>query len=452
MKVRTRFAPSPTGMLHVGNARTALINKLFAIKNNGEFILRIDDTDLVRSKKEYEENIIKDLKWLGIEWTEIYWQSKRLAEYEKAKQKLIDSGRLYECFETPEELEIKRKFLLSSGRPPIYDRASLKLTESQKEAYKAVGRKPHYRFKLDGSIVEWKDMIRAIVHFEVANISDPILIKEDGTMTYMLCSCVDDIDFQISHVIRGEDHVSNTAIQIQIMRALDAKHPIFGHLSLIKTQEEKISKRAGGFEIASLREASHLEPMSINSFFANIGTKNPVIPYMSLNDLAKDFEISNFGLSPTNYFPQDLEKLNHKLLITLTYEEVRESLAKIGADKVTEEFWYVVRPNLLRLSDAKIWWDICYSYNISSPEPDSLDVLEVARDLLNDIELDQTTWREWTKKIKEKTGKSGQALYMPLRRSITGVEHGPELSDIILLIGKENILNRLNDTINLHKK
>lgn len=444
MNIRTRFAPSPTGKLHVGNARTALINKLFALKYGGEFILRIDDTDLVRSKKEYEEAIKEDLKWLGFDWTSIYWQSERLDKYENAKNKLIELGRLYECFESPEELEIKRKLQLSAGKPPIYDRASLKLTNEQKDKYRKEGRKPHYRFKLEGSYIEWNDMVKGQVHFLPNNISDPIVIREDGSMTYMLCSTVDDIDMQITHVIRGEDHVSNTAIQIQIFQALGASHPEFGHLSLVKTKEDKISKRSGGFEISSLRDEKFLEPMAINSFFANIGTYNQVIPYKTMKELADVFDIKAFSSSPTNYMEEELEKINHKLLITFSYQEVYKRLSEIGIGMMNEEFWMAIRPNMRSIIDAKTWWDICHNYKKVELNKSDKELLSVAKDLMSEFEITETTWKDWTNKIKEKTNKSGKELYMPLRLVLTGTEHGPELSNLLPLIGKDEIMRRIN--------
>ena len=267
-KIITRFAPSPTGFLHVGNSRTALINWLYARKNHGKFILRIDDTDLTRSTEEYKNAIIRDLKWLGLEWDESFNQNSRLDYYKKAKKILLESGRLYACYETQEELAIKRKLQLSRGLPPIYDRASLKLTKEQIDNYEQSGRKPHYRFLIQDSEIKWQDMVKGVISYQGSNLSDPIIIRADGTMTYMLCSTIDDIDYEISHIIRGEDHVSNTAIQIQMFEAFGAEIPLFGHLSLVKTKDDKISKREGGFEISALRDKENLEAMAINSFFS----------------------------------------------------------------------------------------------------------------------------------------------------------------------------------------
>ncbi|MDX2050215.1 MAG: glutamate--tRNA ligase [Rickettsiaceae bacterium] len=447
MNIRTRFAPSPTGLLHVGNIRTALVNKLFALKHQGEFILRIDDTDRARSTKEFEESIIYDLNWLGYEYSEIYWQSKRVEKYMEAIERLKKIGRLYECFETEEELNIKRKFQLSNGRPPIYDRAALKLTSKQRQDLTESGRKPHYRFRLDDSLVEWKDMIKGITHFDVTHISDPVILKEDGSMTYMLCSCVDDIDMKISHVIRGEDHVTNTAIHVQIIAALGAKSPEFGHLSLIKTKEEKISKRIGGGSVKELREQKNIEPMSINSFFANLGTHNKIAPYKNLSDLVKIFDIGKFGTSPTNYSETELEQLNHKYIMSLEFEEIEGRLNNANSKKFSKEFWNTIRTNVRSLKEAEDWWDICYNYAFARPEADDLIVLKKAIESIRDLEFNKDLWIVWTNKIKEKTGRVGKSLYMPLRRAITGLDHGPELSDLILLMGKEKIINRLEDSI-----
>ncbi len=447
MTVKTRFAPSPTGMLHIGNARTALINMLYARHFGGKFILRIDDTDLIRSKKEYEEAIKYDLGWLGINWDETFSQSDRLANYAIAKEKLIGSGRLYECYETPEELEIKRKLQLSSGMPPIYDRAALKISEEQKEKYKNSGRKPHYRFKLEGDILEWEDLIKGIMHFEVVNISDPIVIREDGSMTYMISSTVDDIDSGITHVIRGEDHVTNTAIQVQLFEALNSKPPKFGHLSLVKAKDEKISKRAGGYEIASLREEKHIEAMSINSFFANIGTSNNLIPYSNISELIKKFDIKKFSLSATTYMPEDLERLNEKLIHSLIFAEAKERLKEMGIENISEEFWYAVRPNLKIIADVKIWWDICHNFTICKALQEDKEFLIQASELLPRGAIDETSWKEWTSLLQRNTDRNGKSLFMPIRKALTAMEHGPELAKLLPLIGRDEIINRLNAAI-----
>lgn len=449
MKVKTRFAPSPTGNLHVGNVRTALINYILALKMGGDFILRIDDTDLVRSKKEYEDSIVKDLKWLGFNWNEIYHQSKRLDKYEIVKNNLINAGRLYECFETQEELEIKRRFLLSSGKPPIYDRSALKLTKEQKKDYINIGRKPHYRFKLNEGDIEWIDLIKGRVHFNSSNLSDPILIREDGSMTYMLCSTVDDSEMGITHIIRGEDHVSNTAIQVQLFEAIGSYPPEFGHLSLVKSKDSKISKRDGGYEISSLREDKFIDEMAVNSFFSNLGTSNQIIAYKSLQELVDNFDIANFSKSPTTYLENDLEILNHKLLIQLEFNDVKDKLSKIGLNKIDANFWNAIRPNLKTIMDAKYWWDICHNYSIASINTEDKDFLISACELLPEGILNEGSWKIWTALLKQKTGRSGKNLFMPLRQVITGMTHGPELNNLLPLIGRDEIINRIKKSTNV---
>ncbi|MBP7190371.1 MAG: glutamate--tRNA ligase [Rickettsiaceae bacterium] len=435
MTVITRFAPSPTGMLHIGNARTAIANWLYARKYGGQFILRIDDTDLERSKKEYEEAIVSDLKWLGMNWDETFSQSSRMEKYEAVKRHLIETGRLYECYETPEELEVKRKLQLSAHMPPIYDRSSLRLTQDQKDKFQNQGRKPHYRFLMNDSTIEWNDMVKGTMKYESHNIGDPILVREDGTMTYMICSCVDDVDYNISHILRGEDHLTNTAIQIQILEALGAKLPSFGHLSLVNQREGKISKRIGGFEISSLRDAG-IEAMTINSFFSTIGTSDPVKLFANMKQLAEHFDITKFSKSPTTYLPEELERLNHKFIMELDYKDVENRLPDI-----TEDFWLAVRANIKSVLEAKEWWNICSD----APRVPGLDseYLKAAASLFPEGEITENTWQEWTKRVSAETGKMGKDLFMPLRLALTGVESGPELKTILPMIGREKILQRL---------
>jgi len=441
-KVITRFAPSPTGFLHIGNARTALINWLYARKYNGKFILRIDDTDITRSTEEYKNAIIRDLKWLGLEWDESFNQNSRLNNYLIAKEKLLQSGRLYPCYETPEELAIKRKLQLSRGLPPIYDRASLKLSRDQITAYEKMGRKPHYRFMIQDSEIKWHDMVKGIINYQGSNLSDPIIIRGDGTMTYMLCSTIDDIDYEISHIIRGEDHVSNTAIQIQMFEAFGVKAPDFGHLSLVKAKDDKISKREGGFDIANLRDNKGLEAMAINSFFALVGSSHNVVPTYNLQQLLDKFDISTYSKSPTTYLPEELEILNHKLVIHLEYQDVKEKLHQLAIDQIDEKFWLAVRPNLQKLSDIKEWWEI-YT-NPKKAEITDRNILIIAAETLPEI-INQDTWANWTKLISEKSGKKGKELFMPLRLALTGMNNGPELKNLLPLLSREEILKRLKN-------
>lgn len=442
-KVITRFAPSPTGMLHVGNIRAALLNWLYARKYNGEFILRFDDTDLERSKQEYKDAIEKDLKFLNLNWNQTFNQLSRLDRYEEVKKLLLDEKRLYACYETPEELELKRKFQLSKGMPPIYDKAALKLTEEQAQKYIEQGRKPHYRFLVNHKPIVWQDMIKGEVKYEGKALSDPIVIRADGSMTYMLCSVIDDIDYAITHIIRGEDHVSNTAIQIQMFEALNTIPPIFGHLSLITSKDEKISKRVGGFEIANLREEVGLEAMAIASFFSLLGSSAQIMPYKNMAELVENFEISSFSKSPTIYQPEDLERLNHKLLISLNFDEIKNRLKEIDAEYIDENFWLSVRPNLQKLTDAKEWWEVCHE----TPDVQSLNLdkeyLKQAANLLPAGEITTEIWSIWTKKIADSTGKKGKELFLPLRLALTGKESGPEIAKVLPLIDREEIVRRL---------
>ncbi|AJQ51700.1 MAG: glutamate--tRNA ligase [Rickettsia conorii subsp. raoultii] len=442
-KVITRFAPSPTGMLHVGNIRAALLNWLYAKKHNGQFILRFDDTDLERSKQEYKDAIEEDLKFLNINWDQTFNQLSRLSRYDEIKNLLLDKKRLYACYETPEELELKRKFQLSKGLPPIYDRASLNLTEEQAKKYIEQGRKPHYRFLVNHEPISWHDMIKGEVKYDGKALSDPIVIRADGSMTYMLCSVIDDIDYDITHIIRGEDHVSNTAIQIQMFEALNTTPPTFGHLSLIINKDEKISKRVGGFEIATLRKEVGIEAMAIASFFSLLGSSAQILPYKSMEKLANQFEISSFSKSPTIYQPEDLERLNHKLLISLDFDTVKERLKEIDAEYIDENFWLSVSPNLQKLRDVKDWWEICHQ----TPNVENLNLdkeyLTQAAELLPKGEITKDSWSIWTKEITNITGRKGKELFLPLRLALTARESGPEITGVLPLIDREEIIKRL---------
>lgn len=442
-KVITRFAPSPTGMLHVGNIRAALLNWLYAKKHNGQFILRFDDTDLERSKQEYKNAIEEDLKFLNLNWDQTFNQLSSLSRYDKIKNLLLDNKRLYACYETPEELELKRKFQLSKGLPPIYDRASLNLTEEQIQKYIEQGRKPHYRFLVNYEPISWHDMIKGEVKYDGKALSDPIVIRADGSMTYMLCSVIDDIDYGITHIIRGEDHVSNTAIQIQMFEALNTTPPTFGHLSLIINKDEKISKRVGGFEIATLRKEIGIEAIAIASFFSLLGSSAQILPYKSMEKLANQFEISSFSKSSTIYQPEDLERLNHKLLISLDFDEVKDRLKEIDAEYIDENFWLSVRPNLQKLRDVKDWWEICHKTpNVENLNLDK-DYLKQAAELLPQGELTKDSWSIWTKEITNITSKKGKELFLPLRLALTGRESGPEIAGVLPLIDREEIIKRL---------
>ncbi len=442
--VRTRFAPSPTGLLHVGNVRTALINWLFSKSQNGEFFLRIDDTDPERSKEEYTDQLKKDLAWLGINWDLYAHQKDRSNRYEEIRQDLIARGLLYPCYETKEELDIKRKIQLGQGKPPIYDRASLKLSADKLKQYELEGRKPHYRFKLEERAVEWEDMVRGHVKYESMSMSDPILIRGDGSWTYMLCSVIDDIDFKISHIIRGDDHVNNTAIHIQIFDALGAKPPIFAHLPRITTKDAEISKRTGGFDIKTLKEEKELEAMTIVNFLAKIGTSEAATSYLSNLDLVKEFDINKFHKSPTNYDEGDLIRINHRIIAEYSFADVQNRLKEIGAPQIDENFWNSIKHNLEILSDIKIWHQICCQGIEPSINIEDQDFLKEASEHLPEGEWNNETWNEWVDILKEKTGRKGKNLFMPIRKALTALEFGPELKFLLPLIGKEKVKSRLN--------
>lgn len=445
MSIVTRFAPSPTGLLHVGNVRTALISWLFARHNNGKFILRIDDTDLERSKPEFEDAIKKDLLWLGINWDILAHQSHRLDVYKERKDQLIKSGRLYPCYESKEELQIKRKIQLSRGQPPVYDRAALKLTDEQRTEHEAAGRMPHYRFKLNQTRVVWDDMIHGYIEVDASSMSDPILIREDGSWTYMLCSVVDDIDFNISHVIRGDDHISNTAIHIQMFEAFGKKEAVFGHLSRVTTKDAEISKRTGGFDIQNLREEKGLEAATISNFLASSGTTTGVVSdYVNNKDLISNFDIKTFTKSPIHYEEEDVVRLNHRILAQYSFDKVEARCKAMGLDTVTQPFWQAVHDNLRVFSDIKYWYDVCFADIESVIHSDDKMFLKDAASCLPG-QIAEGTWAEWIAKIKEVTGRGGKKLFMPLRLALTGVDNGPEVKLLLPFMTREKIVSRLLD-------
>ncbi len=444
-KVITRFAPSPTGLMHVGNIRTALINWLYTKKYNGKFILRIDDTDKERSKSEYTEAIKNDLDWLGLNWDEIKHQSERGERYLEAQRFLIDQGRLYECFETPEELETKRKLQLSAGKPPIYDRAALELTPEQKQKYLDMGRIPHYRFYLENRDMQWEDMVKGKTSINTRNLSDPILVRADGSMTYMLCSVCDDIDFEVSHIIRGEDHVSNSAIMQQIYQALGYNGPNLGHVGLLKTQDDKLSKRSGGGDMQTLREEG-IEPEAICSMLAQIGTSKPVKPCNSMEQLIEEFDINSYTRSTAMFMMDELVKINHKILSHQSYAEVRPYLENLGFADISEEFWLAIRPNLDKLSDIGKWRDICFG-DVNVSLPDESELIEKAIELFPEGTLDEQSWGIWTDKLKQNTNKKGASLFKPLRLALTGSQSGPELKKLLPLIGRSKAIARLKQAM-----
>ncbi len=438
MTVITRFAPSPTGQLHIGNARTALIGYLFAKSQGGKFMLRLDDTDLERSREEYAIQIQEDLKWLGLEWDIFARQSDRMARYEEIKIKLVEMDRLYPCYESAQELDIKRKMQLTRGLPPIYDRASLKLTPEQIKQYEAEGRKAHWRFKMDyADPIEWDDIVKGHVKFNAQHLGDPILIRENGAPTYMLPSAIDDMDFNITHVVRGEDHVTNTAVQIQLFKAIGSHMPKFAHLSLMKGKEGKISKREGGFEISALKEQG-VEAMAINSFLARLGTSEPTIPQVYLPELIKALDLTKFSKTSATYEYEELDRMNAKILHMMPYSEVKNRTEMQGVD---EAFYLAVRQNLSNLQEMKIWVEICKS-NLA-PVIEDAQFLKTAATVLPEGTWDENTWGSWIEQIKKISERKGKELFMPLRKAITARDSGPELKYLLPLIGREKTMARL---------
>jgi glutamyl-tRNA synthetase len=436
MSVKVRFAPSPTGRLHVGNVRTALVNWLYARQNGGTFVLRIDDTDLERSTPEYEQGIQDDLSWLGLRWDEKDNQSARFPIYHLAAERLKAQGRLYPAYETSEELERRRRIALSQGHPPIYDRAALKLTREEREALEAEGRRPHWRFRLDGKRVRWNDLVRGEVEVDTASMSDPVLIREDGAYLYTLPSVADDVDMAITHVIRGEDHITNTGAQIEVFEALGARPPAFAHMPLLVGADgDALSKRLGSLSISELREQG-LEPLAITSHLARIGTSDGLEAATSLVALVQGFSFDKQGGRSARYDPADLDRLNAQVLHATTYEQAQPRLAEVNAD-LGESFWDAVRQNLGRFQEAGAWAQIVRGS--VQPVIEDPAFARSAADLLPET----LEWKAWTDALKASTGAKGRALFMPLRLALTGLDHGPELAPLLPLIGREKILRRL---------
>lgn len=442
MTVALRFAPSPTGKLHVGSARTALIVWLYARKHGGSFMLRIDDTDLVRSSEENVEDIMEGMKWLGLTWDSFARQRDRAVDYDRAISKLKDNGRLYPCYETEEELALKRKALLAQGLPPIYDRAALTLTAEDHARFEAQGRRPHWRFKLEHTPIVWDDLVRGRVEFHGKDMTDPVLIREDGRPLYHICSVIDDIDFKITHIVRGEDHVTNTATHVQMFEALGATPPAFAHVTLLGDMEGgKLSKRKGGFGIKSLREEVGIEPMALISLVARIGTSDPIEPLSDMQQVIDSFDFSKFSRNLPKFDEDELYRLNAKIIHQLDFAAVKPRLADLGLGDIDENFWNAVRPNLEILSDIKDWWRI--AKEDITPVIEDKEFAAVAADLLPEGPWDGTTWQQWVDAIKAKTDRKGKNLFMPLRCAITGQEHGPDLKDLLPLIGRQRVLQRL---------
>lgn len=442
MSTLVRFAPSPTGRLHIGNLRTAVINFLFAKKTGGEMMLRLDDTDAERSREEFAVAIQQDLKWLGIEWQQFARQSDRFDRYMWAFEKLKNEGRLYPCYETQEELSIKRKLQLSKGKPPLYDRAALQLTDAQKKKIESDGIKPHWRFQIEHKDIIWEDLARGTVKFEGENLSDPVLFRaEDLRPIYSLASVVDDGDLKITHVMRGEDHISNTALQIQIAQALGFASPVYSHTPLMVDKEGgKLSKRMNAMGVDEMRETG-IEPMAILSMMARLGTSDAVEPFNDLNELVQAFDITKFGRNKPKFSVEELHQLNAKLIHHMSFDQVSQRLAAMGVKEIDQDFWETVRPNLNNLKELKDWWDVCRGD--IDPVIEDKEFITQAAELLPPAPWNQETWMLWANKVKEKTGKKGKELFMPLRMALTGQQHGPELNTLLPLIGPEKARERL---------
>lgn len=432
-----RFAPSPTGLLHVGNVRAALFNWLFARRHGGTFILRLDDTDRQRSDARYEAAIEQDLAWLGLDWARKERQSERLASYDAARDRLVAAGRLYPCYETPEELELKRGLLRAQGRPPIYDRAALRLDAAARAALEAEGRTPHWRFRLDSEQVRWDDLVRGPQHVDEASQSDPVLVRADGTYLYSFTSVVDDVAFGVSHVIRGEDHVTNTGAQIQLFRALGAPVPAFAHLPLlVDAQGGGLSKRTGALSIADLR-ARDIEALAINALLARLGTADPVEPVASLDALVTTVDLSRVGRAAARFSEDELAQLSARTLHGLPFEAVRDRLPTT----VEEPLWLAVRGNLGTLADVLGWAEIVGGSLVPVLEDPLL--LDTAAAHLPPEPWSEATWKTWTAAVSAVTGRKGRALFHPLRLALTARDTGPEMAKLLPLIGRARAAARL---------
>lgn len=432
--IKVRFAPSPTGWIHIGNVRTALFNYLWTKKMGGTMLLRIDDTDVVRSKKEYEDGIYDALNWLGIKWDEEERQSRRVKRYDEVVEKLKNEGRIYACYDTPEELEFKRKRLMARGLPPIYDRQALKYTPEDIKKFEEEGRKPHYRFKLIDSDIVWEDEVRGTCKYDANKLSDPIIIREDGSYLYHLPSVIDDVDFGITHIVRGEDHVTNTAAQIQMFEAVGGKVPVFAHLPLLTGKEGKLSKRLGSLGIRELREEG-VEAMAICSFLAKLGTSEDIRAFYSLDELSQTLDFNKIGRSQPKFDDEELKKFNTKLIHNMPYESLKDNFG------VAKEFWENVRSNLEIAKDVLLWDNICNKE--IEPVIEDKDFTLEASELLPKSNFDENTFGVWMNEVKAKTGRKGKELFHPIRMALTGEANGPELKTLLPLIGYDKAYKRL---------
>ncbi len=442
MTVKTRFAPSPTGYLHIGNARAALFCWLYARAQGGQFLLRIDDTDMARSTAEYETAIREDLTWLGLNWDELEHQSKRFARYDDIFEQLKTSGLVYPCYETADELERKRKRQRARGKPPVYDRAALSLSADEISAFEAEGRKPHWRFKLSGERVVWQDAIRGQQDIDTASLSDPILVREDGSYLYTLPSVIDDMDFSVTHIIRGEDHVTNTATQIELFSALGGEIPLFAHFSLLQTAEGTgLSKRDGVLSLRDLQQQG-VEAMAVNSLVARLGSADVIEPVKDMKTLWQGFEFAKLSRASARFDVEELLRLNAKRLHDLSYQEVAPRLDELNL-AIDETFWEAVRGNLNTLIEIKDYIAIVNGEVTPVIDAEDREFIKTARDHLPPPPLTEESWKIWTDSLKHETQRKGRALFMPLRKALTGQEHGPEMKTLLSLLDHQTVVARL---------
>jgi glutamyl-tRNA synthetase len=433
----TRFAPSPTGRLHVGNVRTALLNWLFARQQGGRFLLRLDDTDVARSTEAFAQSIRDDLAWLGMSPDGEERQSARLGRYEAVLQQLAAAGHVYRAYETPEELELKRKVLLGRGLPPVYDRAALALTEADHARYAADGIAPHWRFRLSTDLPHsWEDMVRGPSHIDPASLSDPVIRRADGSWLYMLPSVIDDIDMGVSHVVRGEDHVTNTGIQLQMFAALGVDAPRFGHAPLLTGAEGKLSKRLGSIGVADFREGG-IEPIAVKAMLARLGSSLPVEPVTDDAPLLASFDLAHLGRAHPRFDEEELAQLNAKILHQQPYATVA------GRVSLSEAQWNAVRGNVGTVAEAEGWAPVFSDGLEGTSQPEEAGYLGDAADILAGLEMGPDTWAALTAALAERTGRKGKALFMPLRLALTGRSSGPDMAVMLPLVGKERALARL---------
>ncbi|HMO08501.1 MAG TPA: glutamate--tRNA ligase [Paracoccaceae bacterium] len=433
--VVTRFAPSPTGYIHVGNLRTALMNWAIARAGGGTFILRLDDTDRERSRQEYADALMADLEWLGLSWDRLERQSDRMDRYAEAAEGLRAAGRFYECFETPVELDLKRKKLLNMGRPPVYDRASLALTAADRDRMRAEGRAGYWRFLLQQERIEWTDGIIGPVSIDAGSVSDPVLIRADGQVLYTFASSVDDIDMGVTHIVRGADHVTNTATQIQIMRAMGGTPPAFAHHSLLTgAQGEELSKRLGTLSLRDLR-AQGVEPLALLSLMARLGSSRPVELAGSIDEIVAGFDVGSFGAAPTRFDANDLWPLTRGVVQALPHEAMADRIAAAGVPPdQSQAFWAAVRANVTRRDDIADWAALVRDGAAPAIDPEDVDFVGQAIAMLPPRPWTQATWGEWTEAVKATTGRKGKALFRPLRRALTGRDAGPEMAELMPLL------------------